>query len=173
MQYCFSYKTAQQEKLKFILKIGSFKYLISHFLPKLQQQHFKTAILLSKYQVGFKELCEDKPNKHFLRDNFGKTAILHKLDPVAWWEKLNRNILGGKALHQIFGSSWVCNLQKYAVRCLNIQSNFQKWRRQPAEILNNGPCVYEWQNCWNRRGYSHILCRVHSADKHFFEIGKD
>ena len=62
MQYCFSYKTAQQEKLKFILKIGSFKYLISHFLPKLQQQHFNTAILLSKYQVGFKELCEDKPN---------------------------------------------------------------------------------------------------------------
>ena len=69
------FQNSTTRKVQITLKICSFKSLILHFLPKLQQHHFKTTIRLSKFQVGFKELHKDKLNKHFLLVNFGKTAI--------------------------------------------------------------------------------------------------
>ena len=65
MQYSFSFKTAQQEKFKFSLKIGSFKSLYSQFLPEFQQQPFKTTIFLPKYLVGFEKRHTNKLNKLF------------------------------------------------------------------------------------------------------------
>ena len=114
-------------KVKICLKIRLFLNPLFHtFYPNYSNRISKQLFSFRNIKLVLNlELCKVKPNKHFLRDNFDKTAFLHKPDPVARWVGLTYKPRVGSTISKSIQSD-----------AFNIQSNSPKWRRQPTETLH-------------------------------------